>query len=396
MSMITTDNIAPGLQTAQRRGLMAAAVGVLLCLIGVFTQRERFFQSYLLAFMFFTNISLGCLALVMLHHMTNGKWSFSIQRFLEAGMRTVPFMILFFIPVLLGMSDLYPWMHPEHLREVALKKLGYLNQPFFIGRTIFYFAVWTAMALPLARWSRAQDADGAGSRTGALRKLSAAGLVVYALTVTFAVTDWAMSLEPDWHSTIYGMMFMVDQALAALALAIIMLRALLNTRPFAGLLSPGIFNDLGNMVLTLVILWAYMSFSQLIIIWSGNLPEEISWYVRRLDPGWRMVALFLLIFHFFVPFFLLLLRRSKRSPEVLWKIAAGLLVMRLIDLYWLVEPAFNPQGLAAHWLDLAALLAVGGLWTALAAAMLKGAPLLALRDPRFAVVAEPAAGVHHG
>ncbi|HEX9017360.1 MAG TPA: hypothetical protein VF960_15315, partial [Chloroflexota bacterium] len=214
--MISTDIIIPRLETIQRRSLIAAAVGVVLCLIGAFTLRERFFQSYLFAFTFFTNISLGCLALVMLHHMTNGKWSYAIQRFLEAGMKTIPLMILFFIPVLLGMSDLYPWMHPEQLREVALKKIGYLNQPFFIGRTVFYFAVWSLMAVFLARWSRAQDLDGARPRTGALRKLSAPGIVIYALTVTFAATDWVMSLEPDWHSTIYGMMFMVDQALAAL------------------------------------------------------------------------------------------------------------------------------------------------------------------------------------
>ncbi len=394
--MISTDIPIPRLAAIQRRAVIAAAAGVVLCLIGLFTERERFFQSYLFAFMFFANISLGCLALVMLHHMTNGKWSFSIQRFLEAGMRTVPFIAILFIPVLLGMSDLYPWMHPERLGEAAIKKVGYLNQPFFIGRAVFYFAVWSVMALFLGRWSRAQDTDTGRPRTHALRMLSAPGLVIFSLTVTFAVTDWVMSLEPDWHSTIYGMLFMVDQALVSLTLAIILLRSLLNTRPFAGLLTPAIFNDLGNMVLTLVILWAYMSFSQLLIIWSGNLPDEISWYVRRLDPGWRLVGLALLLLHFFVPFLLLLSRRSKRSPEILWKIAAGLLVMRLIDLYWLVEPAFSPMGLAAHWLDLAVLLAVGGAWVALAVQMLKGAPLLAVRDPRFAIVAEAAAGAHHG
>jgi hypothetical protein len=400
--MATSTDISRALAVPRRWALLAAATGVVLCLAGFFLERQRFFESYLLAFVFFTNISLGCLGLLMLHHMTNGKWSFAIQRFAEAGVRTLPLMALLFLPVLFGMSELYPWMHAGRLGETALRKLPYLNQPFFIGRAAFYFALWITMGFLLTRWSRAEDAgagdEGGGTpRTAALRKLSAPGLILYALTVTFAATDWVMSLEPGWFSSIFGMLFIVNQCLAALALMIVLLRLLSGTPPVSGIVSPGIYHDLGNMLLAFVVLWAYMSFSQLLIIWAGNLPEEITWYVRRLDPGWRMVALVLVVLHFFVPFMLLLLRRSKRSPDILWKIALGLLVMRLVDLAWNMEPAFHPQGIAVHWLDPAALLAVGGLWTAFALRMLKGAPLLALGDPRFRIVAgAPAEGVPHG
>lgn len=394
--MAPSDDFSRRLDGIQRYALLAAAGGVVLCVAGLVASPERFFESYLLAFLFFTNISLGCLGLVMLHHMTSGKWSYSIQRFAEAGMRTLPLMALLFVPVVIGMSDLYPWMHADRIGETAGRKVLYLNQPFFLGRAVFYFAVWTAMAFLLTRWSRAQDGDGSPARTSALRKLSAPGLIVYVLTATFAAVDWAMSLEPGWYSSIYGMLFVVNQCLGALCVLILLLRCFASEKPVADIISPAIYHDLGNMLLAFVILWAYMSFSQLLITWAGNLPEEITWYVRRLDPGWRMVALTLIILHFFVPFMLLLLRRSKRSPEILWKIAAGILVMRLVDLTWNIEPAFHAQGLAVHWLDPAALLAVGGLWAAFGIRMLKGAPLLALRDPRFRIVAEPASGTPHG
>lgn len=311
-------------------------------------------------------------------------------------------MGLLFVPVVFGMSMLYPWMHEGTLGETALRKLPYLNQPFFVARSAFFFALWITMGFLLTRWSRAQDAGtgDAGTltlRTTALRRLSAPGLILYALTVTFAATDWVMSLEPGWFSSIYGMLFIVNQCLAALALMIVLLRLFSGTHPVSSIVGPGIFHDLGNMLLAFVILWAYMSFSQLLIIWAGNLPEEITWYVRRLDPGWRVVALILVVLHFFVPFMLLLLRRSKRSADILWKIAAGILVMRLVDLVWDMEPAFHPQGIAVHWVDLAALLAVGGLWASFALRMLKGAPLLALGDPRFRIAAgAPAEGVPHG
>jgi hypothetical protein len=348
------------LRAMQRWGLTAAIVGTALCLLGFFTDRARFYESYLLSYVFWVNISLGSLGLVMLHHMTSGKWGHSIQRYAEAGARTILPMTVLFLPVVAGMSGLYPWMHPDQLQEGAARKLPYLNQTFFLARAVFYFVLWTVMAYVLTGWSRRQDVSRDGRLTVLLRRLSAPGLILYVVSVTFAATDWVMSLEPDWFSTIYGFIFVVGQVLAALSLAAIMLRVFMNTSPVADVAGPGVFHDLGNLILAFVVLWAYVAFSQLLITWAGNLPEEITWYVRRLDPAWRMVALVLVVLHFFVPFTILLMRRSKRSADILWKIAAGLLVMRFVDVYWLVVPAFQPNSLAVHWLDVATMLALGG------------------------------------
>ncbi|MGA9120069.1 MAG: hypothetical protein WB699_11965 [Bacteroidota bacterium] len=384
------------LQKIQRWGLTAGLIGTALCALGYSANHERFFESYLLAYVFWVNISLGSLGLVMLHHMTSGKWGYAVQRYAEAGARTILLMAFLFLPVIAGMSGLYPWMHPDHLQEGAVRKLPYLNQTFFLARAGFYFALWVVMSFVLTRWSRRQDASGDARLTVILRRLSAPGLILYVLSVTFASTDWVMSLEPDWFSTIYGFIFVVSQVLAALSLCVIMLRYFSKSRAVAEVAGPGVFLDLGNLMLAFVVLWAYVSFSQLLITWAGNLPEEITWYVRRLDPAWRMVALVLVILHFFVPFTILLIRRSKRSATILWKVALGLLVMRLVDVYWLIIPAFEPNRLAVDWLDLAAMLAIGGFWMMMFGRLMHGASLVPSRDPRFAILPETATGASHG
>jgi hypothetical protein len=379
------------LGTLQRNALIAAVVGIIGCIAGAFLEPGRFFASYLLAFVFWSNISLGFLGITMLHHMTSGRWSFLIVRISEAGMRVLPALALMFVPLLFGLVHLYPWI--AHAEDPAIASRGsYLNVPFFIIRTVFYFAIWIAMAFVLSRWSRRQDASADPSLTRSLRLLSAPGLVVYGLTATFAAVDWTMSLQPEWFSTIYGMLAMTGQVLAALALAAVALRVLTASGPLADVVAPRPLNDLGNMLLAFVILWAYMSFSQFLIIWSGNLPDEIPWYLRRLSEGWQTVGLILIIFHFGVPFFLLLLRRNKRALQMLALIAIGLLVMRIVDLYWVVMPGAVPSGATVNWTDLAAFLAVGGVWVAWFIRQLKEAPLLPLHDPRFVVLTEPARG----
>jgi len=379
------------METIQRNALIAAVVGIIGCIAGVLLQPGRFFASYLLSFVFWSNISLGFLAVTMLHHMTSGRWSFLIVRISEAGMRVLPVLALLFVPLLFGLVDLYPWIsHAEN--PVIASRGSYLNVPFFIIRSILYFAIWIAMAFLLSRWSRRQDASADPALTRSLRLLSAPGLVVYALTATFAAVDWTMSLQPEWSSTIYGMLAMTGQVLAALAIAAVALRLLSRSGPLADVVAPRPLNDLGNMILAFVILWAYMSFSQFLIIWAGNLPDEIPWYLRRLGAGWRTVGLLLIIFHFGVPFFLLLMRRNKRALRMLAAIAIGLLVMRMVDVYWVVMPGAVTSGATANWTDLAAFLAVGGVWVAWFMRQLKGAPLLPLHDPRFAVLSEPAGG----
>ncbi len=382
--------------TMQRWGLIIAIVGVILSVLGASMNAAQFAQSYLLGYIFWVNLSLGSLGILMLHHMTSGKWGFAVQRYAEAGAKTILPMALLFLPIAFSMSSLYPWMHPDQLHEAAARKLPYLNGPFFLGRAAAYFVLWGGMGVMLSRWSRKQDETRDQRWTVILRRLSAPGLIVYVLSATFAATDWVMSLEPDWFSTIYGFLFVASQALAALSLCVIMLRMFSATSSVREVAGPKVFLDLGNLILAFVVLWAYMSFSQLLIIWSGNLPEEITWYVRRLGVEWRMVALALVVLHFFVPFLLLLIRRSKQSSAILWKLALGILVMRLVDIYWLVVPAFSAESVTVRWTDAAAFLAIGGIWFSVFARLLKSASLVPAFDPRFAIAPEGAAGAHHG
>ena len=386
------------IKTLQRWGSTFALLGIVLCVAGYFADPARFFQSYLLGYIFWVNLSLGSLGVLMLHHMTSGKWGFAVQRYAEAGAKTIVLMAVLFIPVIAGMSGLYPWMNPARLAEAASRKLAYLNSSFFIGRALLYFVLWIGMSFLLARWSRRQDETRDARYTVLLRRVSAPGLIIYVLSTTFAATDWVMSLEPDWFSTIYGFLFVASQGLAAFALCVMMLKFFSRTDEVRQVAQPGVFLDLGNLILASVILWAYMSFSQLLIIWSGNLPEEISWYVRRLGLEWRMVALVLVVLHFLVPFLILLIRQSKRSSTVLWKLAAGIMVMRIVDVYWLVMPAFQPEHIVFHWLDFAAFAAIGGLWLLTFSRLLGNAGLVPAYDPRFAVLPEtsPAAGATHG
>ena len=389
--MMDTQANSVRLDGARRNALIAAVIGALGCIAGVFLEPGRFFASYLFAYVFWTSISLGFLGITMLHHMTSGRWSFLIQRISEAGMRVLPLQALLFIPLLFGLGYLYPWVYHAGEEAMAVRS-AYLNVPFFIVRAVLYFAIWIGMAYLLNRWSRKQDADADPRLTRSLRLLSAPGMVVYAITATFAAVDWTMSLQPEWFSTIYGMLAVTGQVLAALAVAALVLRMLSASGPLADVVAPRPLTDLGNMIMAFVILWAYMSFSQFLIIWAGNLPDEIPWYLRRLTPGWRMVGLLLIIFHFAVPFLLLLIRRNKQSLRMLAFIAAGILVMRVVDSYWIVMPGAVPSGASVNWTDLAAFLGIGGLWVAWYARQIKGVPLLPQHDPRFAVLSEAAGG----
>jgi hypothetical protein len=363
-------------------GLAAAAAGAL----GALFQTGQFFRSYLIAYLFWLGVALGCLPLAMLHHLAGGGWGFAIRRILEAGMRTLPLIALFFVPVLLGVNHLYEWAHADTVATDAVlrEKAAYLNVPFFVARAAIYFGAWMLFARYLNKWSDEQDATGNPALTRRFQLLSGPGILVYALTLTFASVDWAMSLEPHWFSTIYGMLFMVGQTLSSLAFAIAVAACLADRRPMSEFLQRDIFHDLGNLLLAFVMLWAYISFSQYLIIWSGNLPEEIPWYLRRGLGGWQWVAAFLALFHFAIPFVLLLARGNKKKKEIIAAIAGSILVMRWVDLYWLVKPAFGGP-LSVHWLDPALMIALGGVWIGVFLAQLRKRSLLPLRDPNFAV-----------
>ncbi|HEV3254218.1 MAG TPA: hypothetical protein VG033_07410 [Candidatus Acidoferrales bacterium] len=378
----------------QRRALTVGAAGLALCVLGALIEHDstQFFRSYLLAYMFWLSIPLGCMAIVMLHHLTGGAWGFVIRRLLESGTRTLLAMAVLFVPVLFGLSRLYLWAQPAAVAAdpILQYKRPYLNPAFFTGRAIFYFAVWMGLAFLLNRWSFEQDRTGEPALTQRLEALSGPGLVLYGLTVTFASVDWVMSLEPHWFSTIYGMLFMVVQGLAAMAFVIVVAQMLAGRPPLSEIATPADFNDLGNLLLTFVMLWAYLAFSQFLIIWSGNLKDEIPWYTSRATGGWAWLAVFLIVFHFAVPFLLLLSRNVKRRLRVLSVVAGALIFLGWVDMYWLMVPAFAPDRPRIHWMDLAAAIGVGGIWIAVFLSELKGRPLVPLHDPRLQEAAEHA------
>jgi hypothetical protein len=307
-----------------------------------------------------------------------------IRRLCEAGARTVPYMAIFILPILFTLPVLYVWARPEAVHDAIIqRKAAYLNVPFFLIRAAGYFVIWTLYAYLLSRWSARQDSTGDERLIAKMRALSAPGLVVFTFTATFAFVDWIMSLEPDWFSTMYGAMFLVGQMLEAFALVIAVVIVLAQWEPLESYVTAQHLHDLGNMLLVFTVLWAYLSFSQFLIIWAGNLPDEVPWYVRRLSQGWGGIAVALVVFHFCVPFVLLLMRDIKRRASLLIKMCALMLVVRIVDVFWIIEPSFYGNHVVIHWTDVAAILGVGGVWLALFFWQLGGRPLVPLQDPRL-------------
>ena len=364
----------------QGPALIVGLLGLALALYGAWLERTQFWQSYLLAYVFWLEIGLGCLGLLMVHHLVGGRWSGLIRRVLETGAMTLPFMALLFLPLVFGMNLLYPWLNAEHVQQSELlqQKTAWLNGPFFLGRSAFYFLVWLILAFLFNRWSLAQDRTGEAKWAIWMRRLSAIGIILYMLTATFAGYDWLMSLEPEWFSSIYGLLFIAGQALAALSLAIISLGLIAKEKGTTQQWLKS-FNDYGNFLLGFVLIWAYFSYSQFLIIWSADIPEEGIWYYHRMQGGWQTVALFLIAV--VLPFILLLSRPLKRNVRWL-SIVAGLVFLgRLVDLYWLIVPAFYPEGVHFHWLDLALWVAIGGGWITLFCRQWAGKAPIPRHDP---------------
>ncbi len=379
-----SEALKPRLGSFQNTALIVGLVGIAATIYGYVAQPDHFFQSYLLAFIYWVSLSMGSLGVLMLHHLAGGRWGFAIRRFLEAGSRTLPLMFILLLPILfLGLHDLYHWSHTESLDEILLKKSAYLNEPFFIVRNLIYFAIWGLIAFYLNRWSLQQDGTRETHPTRKMQRLSGAGIVIYALTMTLAGVDWIMSLEPHWFSTIFSAIYIIGQILLTWAFMTLVAVPLSNKPPLNHLLTNERLRDLGTFMLGFVMLWAYTSFSQFIIIWAGNLPEEITWYMTRLKGGWLDLGYVLIALHFALPFVLLVSSRIKARIPILVCIAFGLMVMRLVDLFWITAPAFDQTGLSLHWLDIAIPIGMGGIWVAFFFWHLKRHSLIALNDPRF-------------
>ena len=370
----------PNLSDVQKRALVVGIVFLVVLIAGVFVNARGVFQAYLIGWTFWTGITVGSLALLMLQHLTGGGWGLVIRRSLEAATRTLPLQAVLFIPVVIGAHSIYPeWTDPKH--PAVQFKTPFLNLPFFTVRAAVYFAIWGALAFFLNKWSLAQDRTADNRYTKNMRVLSGPGMVILIFSVTFASIDWYMSIEPEWFSTIYGFIYVAAWSLSALAFVIAVMARLSREEPMRRIVAPLHFHDLGKLLLALVMLWAYFAFSQYLIIWSGNLPEEISWYLRRIHGGWGILIVMIGILHFAAPFLFLLSRGIKRNPGKLVLIAVLVLVMRYVDLLWMLAPAFQHR----LWIlmDVAALFAFGGLWLAYFTWQFGQRPLIPINDPQF-------------
>ncbi len=366
-------------------GLALGAIGLLGSIVGFFLARDYFFRAGLVGCVFWVGISLGCLAISMLGHLTGGDWQVVIRRVLEAAARVlwVPLVLLFLLLLSGGMSTLYEWSHPDLVKadHVLQLKQAYLNPTAFYIRLAVYAVIWMILATSLSRLSRRQDETQDLSLMSRMRMISAPGLIIYVLSLTFASVDWLMSLQPHWYSTIFGFYLVASQALAGFSFLIVIAVMLARSGQMEGIYQPRHFHDWGKLLFAFVMIWMYFSWSQFLITWAGNLPEEIAFFLARIRGAFGLLTLLIVLFHFVVPFSLLLSRDLKRNGRTLVLVAGGLLVMRWVELFWQVEPAFHDRHAVYDWLYVAVPLLVGGVWLFFFARTLSSRPLLPIHDP---------------
>jgi len=378
-------------QWRTRSGAVGIA-GAVLCAIGFFVSPFQFYRSYLWPYLMVVGLSLGSLAWLMLQYLTGGAWGVVIRRPSEAAARTLPLVALMFLPIVIGIPNLYGWSHAANVAADPnlLHKHPYLNVPFFLIRSAIYFAGWNFLGWYFNRWSAAEDRDGSPKAHRRMATLAGPGILFWGASVTFMSIDWVLSLDPDWFSTIFALLLIAGQGLTSMAFLITVLVLLSYRRPMSEILTPRHLHDLGKLMLALVMVWAYFSFSQFLIIWAGNLPEEIPWYLRRMSGGWQYVGMAVVLGHFALPFALLLSRDLKRNFKLLAGIAVFILFMRLVDLYWVVAPDYLKGALGVSWMDFAAPMGLLGIWLWYFLKQLEKRPLMPLNDPQL----EEA--LHHG
>jgi len=388
----------PVIKNLQMKALIVAAIAGVIALYVAFTNPTVFFRGYLISYMDWLGVALGSLAILMINYMTGGGWGTSVRGILMAAARCWPLMFVLFVPLALSVKLIYPWAMPlesvtdpaihEHLEKHAFILRDYLNVQGFWIRGILYFLIWGGMITLFSGWSKELDRPPVRDLSAKFKRLAAPGLILYALAIGFAAIDWVMSLNPSWISTIYGLLIMIGELITALGFTIIIERILYNYRPMSILLRPSYVHDHGKYMLAFTMVWAYFSFSQWLIIWAGNLPEEITWYFRRLHGGWQYVGLFLVVFHFFAPFFVLLSRPFKRDIRMLVWLAAWMMFMRYVDLFWHIEPSFS-KDFSVTLADLAVPFAMGGLFVAYFCYNLNQRPLIPAYDATAQAVLEP-------
>ena len=391
----------PIVKTIGQRSLVIGIVFALGSVALAFSHPDEFYRAYLLGFMCWLGVSLGSMAIVMIRHLTGGGWGTVIRRILGAAMRTLPLLAVLFIPIIIAVAQhqIYPWAMPlasvqdahirEHLAKNPFVTQSYLNFHGFLIRAIIYLVIWNVLSFLLSKFSRQTDSPNTPDNSQRFKAISGPGLILYAFTITFAGIDWVMSLDPTWISTMFGLIILIGELLSAMCFAVVVERILVNYKPMSEMLKPDFVHDHGKWMLTFIMVWAYFSFSQWLIIWAGNLPEEITWYLRRLNGGWGFVGLFLVIFQFAVPFVLLLSRPFKRDIRRLVWLATWIMLMRYLDLFWIIEPNFSTT-LSLTLADIVLPVAIGGFWLAYFFRNLSSLPLLPAYDVAASEVLEPA------
>jgi hypothetical protein len=370
-----------GLRT---KALGVGVIGLAATIAGLFVVGpSEFYRSWLWAYIYVVALTFGPLGWLMLQYTTGGAWGVVIRRPAEAASRTIWLTILLFIPIFVGANNLYPWAHADYVKahEVVAHKASYLNVTAWAIRAGVYFLGWIALVLHYNKWSASEDQGDARAR-GKLTFWAGPGLIFQALAVTCLAVDWVMSQDPTWFSTMWGLLFIASQLLTAMAFLITVMVMLHQYSPMRAVLTPRHLHDLGKLTLALVMVWAYFSFSQFLIIWAGNLPEEVPFYLRRMNHGWGWVGLLLVFGHFALPFALLLSRDLKRNFKLLRGIALFILCMRFVDLFWLTKP-FAYENFHFTWMDITAPLGMVGLWLAYFFTNLQQRPLLPANDPNL-------------
>src|SRR5580698_6950869 len=405
-STVRLDLTAP--EVVRKISQRSLVIGVIFALISgalAFVRPDEFYRAYLLGLMCWLGVALGSMAILMIRHLTGGGWGTVIRRILGAAMRTLPVLAILFIPIIIavGQHRIYPWAMPlesiqdthirEHLEKHSFIKASYLNFSGFVIRAFFYFAIWNVLSFLLSKWSKQTDHAGAPDNSGRFKAVAGPGLILYGFTISFAAIDWVMSLDPSWISTIFGLVILIGEVLAAMCFAVFVERILYDYKPMSDMLKPDFVHDHGKWMLAFIMVWAYFNFSQWLIIWAGNLPTEITFYMRRLHGGWEGVGLFLVLFHFAIPFAILLSRPFKRNIRKLVWLAVWMLFMRWVDLMWIIEPNFS-QTFRITIADIVVAVAIGCLWMGYFFRNLSALPLLPVYDPTAVEVLEPAH--HHG
>ncbi|MFZ1006887.1 MAG: hypothetical protein WAN65_08630 [Candidatus Sulfotelmatobacter sp.] len=384
---------------SQRSFVIGAVFAVISIALALKTPDE-FYRAYLLGFMCWLGVALGSMAILMIRHLTGGGWGTVIRRILGAAMRTLPLLAVLFIPVILGIRHLYIWAQPlsniedkrlrEHLEQITQT---YLTVNGFIVRAVLYFLVWNVLSFLLSMWSKQSDHAGAPDNSGRFKAVAGPGLILYGFTISFAAIDWIMSLDPSWISTIFGLIILIGEVLSAMCFAVVVERILFNYKPMSEMLKPDFVHDHGKWMLAFTMVWAYFDFSQWLIIWAGNLPSEITFYLRRLQGGWSGIGLILVVFGFAVPFAMLLSRPFKRNIRKLVWLAIWMIVIRYLDLFWIIEPNFS-KTLSVTSADVVVPIAIGGIWLWYFFRNLAALPLLPAYDQDAHEVLQPEHHIH--